>query len=212
VLFPNYIVIDSARIGISIKDILALSNKKDSLFSGKSKYDLEFVAPYLCQFDKGSKLFNWVSENHENRDKLIFLYSAAPFEVLLAHLKKFIIVTASEEQFYFRFYDPQVIQIFLPTCTSEQLRIFFGPVQFFYCCEENEIKGYSLRNLTLMETVYELDNLISGIGFIESEGKEIGLTEPSEGLSQTEKQTNVSAPPPQIVDNKNNWKKFFFND
>ena len=32
----------------------------------------------------------------------------------------------------FRFYDPRILRAFLPACTSDELRSFFGPVQRFY--------------------------------------------------------------------------------
>jgi hypothetical protein len=37
-----------------------------------------------------------------------------------------------ENRMYFRFYDPRVLQAFLPTCTAEQLNGFFGPISRFF--------------------------------------------------------------------------------
>jgi hypothetical protein len=30
---------------------------------------------------------------------------------------------------YFRYYDPRVLGVFLPTCTLDELRAFMGPLQ-----------------------------------------------------------------------------------
>jgi hypothetical protein len=38
--------------------------------------------------------------------------------------------------FYFRFYDPRVLRVYLPTCNAEELDMFFGPVRNFFM--ENE--------------------------------------------------------------------------
>lgn len=32
---------------------------------------------------------------------------------------------------YFRYYDPRVLRLFLPTCTPEEINTFFGPVACF---------------------------------------------------------------------------------
>ena len=46
---------------------------------------------------------------------------------------------------YFRFYDPRVLRIFLPTCDRKQIVEFFGPVQAFICeqDEEGHFKRYT---------------------------------------------------------------------
>ena len=35
----------------------------------------------------------------------------------------------SGKQVYFRFYDPTVLRLFLPTCLSKEIEEFFGPVK-----------------------------------------------------------------------------------
>ena len=42
---------------------------------------------------------------------------------------------------YFRFYDPRVLRIFLPTCDAAQLKEFFGPVAHFICEDEDPAFG-----------------------------------------------------------------------
>jgi hypothetical protein len=36
----------------------------------------------------------------------------------------------------FRYYDPRVLRVFLPTCSPEQLKIFFGPIQEYWVEDE----------------------------------------------------------------------------
>jgi hypothetical protein len=45
--------------------------------------------------------------------------------------------TEDKEELYFRFYDPRVLRIFLPTCDEDQLNEFFGPVDYFVCEDED---------------------------------------------------------------------------
>jgi len=39
--------------------------------------------------------------------------------------------TEDGRELYFRFYDPRVLRIFLPTCNAEEAATFFGPVRQF---------------------------------------------------------------------------------
>ena len=39
---------------------------------------------------------------------------------------------ADRKKYYFRFYDPRVLQAFLPACTPQEARAFFGPIDRFY--------------------------------------------------------------------------------
>jgi hypothetical protein len=34
--------------------------------------------------------------------------------------------------FYFRYYDPRVLRVYLPTCNASELQILFGPVARYY--------------------------------------------------------------------------------
>ena len=40
--------------------------------------------------------------------------------------------------FYFRFYDPRVMRLYLPTCLEKELRTVFGPVRAFFIEAEND--------------------------------------------------------------------------
>jgi hypothetical protein len=61
---------------------------------------------------------------------------------LYKHFRKFLIVKTEEgDELYFRFYDPRVLRIFLPSCDKEQLKEFFGPVSYFVCEDEDPGTG-----------------------------------------------------------------------
>lgn len=48
---------------------------------------------------------------------------------LYNHLREvFISRDENGQEYFFRFYDPRVLRSFLPTCQSEELREFFGPI------------------------------------------------------------------------------------
>ena len=60
----------------------------------------------------------------------VLLQSAATLDDLSAHLRKIFVVRDEQEQeYFFRYYDPRVLRVYLPTCTGAELDEFFGPVQ-----------------------------------------------------------------------------------
>lgn len=212
-IFPNYIVIDAARVGNSIKDVLLLAGKSDSLYTGSSKHDMEFVAPYLCKFEREGELFKWLEQDLKNCENVLFIYTAVPFEVLLAHLQKFIFVSSEKEEFYFRFYDPRVLPIFLPTCSQEQIGVFFGPIQYFYCSDSNIVRGFQHRNYILRTEQYALTDFLAGIytnSIDNSPGKESQTAEISPEVNK--RQAIESG---HLNENeskkKGKWKDFFFD-
>ena len=60
-------------------------------------------------------------------------------EDMCYHYRKFLKLKTEDLQLlYFRFYDPRVLRIFLPTCDRKQIVEFFGPVQAFICEQDEE--------------------------------------------------------------------------
>jgi len=50
------------------------------------------------------------------------------------HLRRFLIVRAPDgKRLYFRYYDPRVLSVYLPTCNAAELQYIFGPVRQFVC-------------------------------------------------------------------------------
>jgi len=95
----------------------------------------------------------------------ILIKSSFPLEELHKHFRKFLIVgTEDNQQLYFRFYDPRVLRIFLPTCDTAQLREFFGPIEYFIMEDEDTafaIKCW-LQNGILHSQKIKVADLISG--------------------------------------------------
>ena len=50
---------------------------------------------------------------------------------------------SDKSEMYFRFYDPRVLSVFLPTCSPPQVRQLFGPVSAFFV--ESEDRDVVLR-------------------------------------------------------------------
>ena len=91
------------------------------------------------QLDSDDKLTNQILDAW-GQSWGIFLRTTTHMEKLRKHLRQFLRVEDPRgKHLVFRFYDPHVLRVFLPTCRIDELRTFFGPVDSFVM--ENEDDG-----------------------------------------------------------------------
>lgn len=134
----NYILLDAAKMEGNLYEARQRNTDHASLYRGRAEEELADVAPYLFKLEPGSEFEQWYLENGWGQSWGIPFYSAHSFEEVFTHFRKFLLVkTEVGEELYFRFYDPRVLRIFLPTCDEKQLRELFGPVEY-YICEDEE--------------------------------------------------------------------------
>jgi Domain of unknown function (DUF4123) len=110
----------------------------DCLYQGPTAEALWYVAPYALRCERDSTFLAWVLQQGWGSSWGIFLTASVDLATLRQHVRRFLIVKAeaSDEDLYFRFYDPRVLREFLPTCAPEETSEFFGPVRRFLV--ENE--------------------------------------------------------------------------
>jgi hypothetical protein len=123
-------VLDGARMGRELVRLRTEVPRNVSLYRGDVERDLEEVAPYLFAC-RGHADFNaWIADPGWGKSNGILLLSDATLEELQKHFRRFLIVRdETGRKLYFRFYDPRVMRVFLPTCTPQQLKDLFDPVE-----------------------------------------------------------------------------------
>ena len=65
------------------------------------------------------------------------------------HCRTFLIVHgANGKPLYFRYYDPRVLRLYLPTCTAQELAIVFGPISSYLMEDEtpSSLLGFRRAN------------------------------------------------------------------
>jgi hypothetical protein len=108
------------------------------LFPGRLDPALKTAAPYLVKLRCGHAFSEYIISEGWDRHWGVFLQSGTSMEELRFHLKQFLRVKDEDGQrLFFRFYDPRVLRVFLPTCTAHELRIFYGPI-LRYVMEDEE--------------------------------------------------------------------------
>ncbi|MEZ4312883.1 MAG: DUF4123 domain-containing protein [Polyangiaceae bacterium] len=134
---PLFGVFDSAR-DMRVLELLRESRETvASLYDGEAGEAMADGAPYLAAFsaggESGSLLSRLVAEGW-GRSWGIYLESSRPFVEVRRHLRRFLVVKndETEERLYFRYYDPRVLRVFLPTCTQRQRGELFAEVSRYW--------------------------------------------------------------------------------
>ena len=91
------------------------------------------VAPYLIKLEFDSRFSNDFVRDGWSANWGILLTSSVELPAVWRHLRQHTLVYGPElEPMYFRFYDPRVLRMFLPTCEEAQLVEFFGEIDFIF--------------------------------------------------------------------------------
>jgi hypothetical protein len=123
-----------------------LGDRANSLFRGKAAHDYRAVAPYLVSVDE--ELLDWLLENLWHDPWGMIAISTTDLASLRKHFRRFLLVKDPDgNQMYFRFYDPRVLQAFLPTCTRAEADQFFGPIEQF-CVSTDTDKVTAIERMT----------------------------------------------------------------
>ena len=150
-LWPNeecsaYALLDGASCqGLLDKLYDDAAPEFDCLFAGELEPDMAEVAPYIARLEPDSDFAEWVMSGWGEHWGI---YAVVPAQLDLAavrrHLRKLNMVYGPDNQpLYFRWYDPRVMRMVLPTCDAGQLQEMFGPVLRFVVEGETPEQGVS---------------------------------------------------------------------
>ena len=110
----------------------------EAIFLGNLPRVLAQAAPHLIQLDFQSNFARWMISRGWGNNWGIYALSSAPLDKLLIHLRRFLMVkNESGKPFYFRYYDPRVMRVYLPSCNDKELEMVFGPLSR-YCMESED--------------------------------------------------------------------------
>lgn len=155
-----YTVIDAARDESIHPKLLESKIKGVPLFRGDKARELATVGPYLILLRRDEPFIEWLLNNGWGSSWGIFVESHAALNELKRHFQTLLMVYDEDgKPLFFRYYDPRVLRVYLPTCNESELEIIFSPVnQYFVEGEEgNSIIEYSRANGKLAERIIQLE-------------------------------------------------------
>jgi hypothetical protein len=125
----TWAVLDCARDERVYGAMLQSSNDRSCLFAGALHPELAVSAPYVIALDPDDRLTAALVNRGWGNAWGIFLRSNATLAELRRHLRTFLRVRSPDGSFLlFRYYDPRVLRLYLPTCVPNELEAVFGNV------------------------------------------------------------------------------------
>ena len=149
VLFPSegdptlatYCIIDGAACEELLPQLDQHQPDHCCLYAGDLDDDVAEVAPYLIRLEADHPFTAWLLETISHKPWGIFCKAPSTLRELRKHFRKFLIVKSPEGgNLYFRYYDPRVLSIFMPTMNADELSSFFGPINEYFF--ENDKDGF----------------------------------------------------------------------
>ena len=127
-----YALVDAARSESIYPKIMGAKTKSVCLHRGKMAEELAWVAPYLVQLQPEDSFTGWLLEHGWGKSRFVLVRSCVSFGELKRHFRTFLTVYDEDgKSCFFRFYDPRVLRVYLPTCNAAEIKTVFGPVESF---------------------------------------------------------------------------------
>ena len=136
-----FALIDGAASPEIIKQIYSAQPEHFCLLTGELAPDMIEVAPYLVKLESGAEFTDWLTEECWGKSWCVFARTHADLQQMRKHFRSLLTVyDPQREPMMFRYYDPRVLRIFLPTCTKQELATMFGAVDGFLLEAEDASK------------------------------------------------------------------------
>jgi hypothetical protein len=137
-----FAIVDAARDPMAYLRVYESREPKQSLYEGPKADQYGFVAPYLVSLSPRSRTLDALVRDGWGESWGVYLTSDRPFEEVRKHLRRFLTVKleGGGGPVLFRFYDPRVLRVYLPSCAPDEMSGFFGPIgEFLLEGEEPDI-------------------------------------------------------------------------
>lgn len=128
----TYALLDAARDERIYNAVLRADCEWACLYRGDAAVTMAAVAPYLVRLERESRFTQWLLEEGWGDSWGIYVLAPVPLDALRTHFRRFVFAQLPDgRNVYFRFYDPRVLRVFLPTCSEEESAQLFGPIERF---------------------------------------------------------------------------------
>ena len=135
-----YAILDGASVPRLPQTLEQMGVESECLFRGELDPELALVAPYLVTVQPGHPFTEWLLQEGWGQHWGVCAISQADFRDLRMHLRTFLKVYGPDlKPLYFRYYDPRVLRVYLPTCNELELQTMFGPVLRYIVEDEDPV-------------------------------------------------------------------------
>lgn len=131
-------IVDGARDRSVYGTLLDSYLEYSCLYHGEISPELEIAAPYLVQLEYDDAYSTKLLERAWGNSWGILMKCDSGVDTLRRHLRTLLTVkNQAGKLLLFRYYDPRVLRIYLPTCNTEELQTVYGPIARFWTEDES---------------------------------------------------------------------------
>ena len=142
-----FVILDGASVPGLVQHLHRCDPVRECLYRGELQPDISEVAPYLVQLDAGTEFTDLVLNQGWGKHWGIFALAAADLFTMRQHLRRFLTVhDGAGKPLLFRYYDPRVMSIYLPTCKPDEISALFGPVSKYFMESEGPDVALSFQH------------------------------------------------------------------
>jgi hypothetical protein len=125
-----YALLDAGRSDDVLTLLYSFDAPMRSLYQGDSEARLGPSGPFLVELSGEDDLLKALLRRGWGKAWGVFLTSPSDFDAVRKHFRTLLMVRRERDgsELYFRFYDPRVLRVFLPTCSAKQIPQVFGPL------------------------------------------------------------------------------------
>jgi hypothetical protein len=135
-----YTILDGASVPDLPQELWEREPEYVCLYRGALEPDIAATAPYLVKLEHQAPFTKWVIAEGWSKHWGIFAVTPqeADLRTMRLHFRKFLMVIDPDgKSLYFRYYDPRVLRVYLPTCNAQEMAIVFGPVTHYVIQDED---------------------------------------------------------------------------
>ncbi|MBX3265630.1 MAG: DUF4123 domain-containing protein [Acidobacteria bacterium] len=141
-----FAVLDGASIPGLRDKFFEMRPPHHCLIRGELEPDMQEVSPYVVGLIPGTPFVDWLLAEYFGKHWGIFVQSRRSLKEMRFQFRRLLtVMNEAGDPMIFRFYDPRVLNRFLPTCNPEELETFFGSVENYLTedMEKNLMVRYS---------------------------------------------------------------------
>jgi hypothetical protein len=134
----TWMIVDGARDRGIYGALLDSYLNYSCLYHGEISPELELAAPYLVQLEYDDSYSIKLIERAWGNSWGVFLKCDSSMDTLRRHLRTLLTVRDQKGgMLLFRYYDPRVLRVYLPTCWEDELKTVYGPIERFWMEDES---------------------------------------------------------------------------
>jgi len=143
----TFAILDAARDDRIYPALISADCDWLCLYRGDAAARMATVAPYLVELHPLALFTSWLLAEGWSNSWGVFLNADLPLDRLQAHFRRFLMAQLPDgKTVFFRFYDPRVLRVYLPTCDAVERETFFGPVARFVFETDDHVAAVFARS------------------------------------------------------------------